>query len=139
MFDEKFAKDAMDRANNHWKTPEGNPDVQHIMSRQPGPIEVKDRYKNKWEREYASYLDQLKHLKEILWWEYEFWGFRLADNTFIYPDFAIAYPDRFEIHDTKGHLRPQWWVKFKTLKERNPYLRFATVKKIKGLWEVKYL
>lgn len=105
----------------------------------PGPVEFKDPYKNNTEREYASYLDALKHMKEIVWWAYEAWGFRIADNTFIYPDFAIAYKTHIEIHDTKGHVRPQWWVKFKTLKEICPIFRYATVKKEKGEWKKYYL
>jgi len=107
----------------------------------PGPVPgaFQDRYKNSWERKYATYLDQLKHLHEIQWWAYEAWGFRLADNTFIYPDFAICYPDHIEIHDTKGELKAQWWAKFKILKELYPMFMYATVKKIKSEWEVKYI
>lgn len=127
----------MARARSHWQ----NPDIAELEQRQPipRPLQIKDRFKNKWERDYASYLEQLRHLRKIVWWGYECWGFRLADKTFIYPDFPIAYPTHFEIHDTKGHRRPQWWAKFKMLKELYPVFRFATVKKEKGRWEVKYI
>ena len=133
-FTEEDVARHMARARSGWKDPE-----REIREISPQPINPPDRYKNKWERDYASYLEQRRHLREILWWGYECWGFRLADSTFIYPDFPVITMEHFEIHDTKGYLRPGWWAKFKVLKEMYPYMRFATVKKIKGLWEVKYL
>ncbi len=107
----------------------------------PGPVSdaFVDRFKNQWERDYASYLEQLRLLHQIEWWAYESWGFRLADNTYIYPDFAICFPDHIEIHDTKGELKAQWWAKFKILKELFPMFRYATVKKVSGEWVVKYV
>ncbi len=105
----------------------------------PPPIEVKDRYKNDWERQYASYLEQLRHLKQILWWGYECWGFRLADNTFHYPDFPIVTPTHFEIHDVKGRKRETWLVKVKTCKDLYPWIKWAYVKKEKGNWVVRYI
>lgn len=118
-----------------------NNKIEPVKNILPAPIPnaFKDRYKNTWEREYASYLEQLKHLHQICWWAYEAWGFRLADDTFIYPDFAVCYPDHIEIHDTKGELKAQWWAKFKVLKELFPMFKYATVKKISGEWVVKYV
>ena len=116
-----------------------NKKTEIIKKTLPVPGAFEDRYKNKWEREYASYLDQLKHLHQINWWAYEPWTFRLADNTHIKPDFVIAYPDCIEIHDTKGFKRPQWWAKFKILKDICPIFKYATVKKISGEWVVSYV
>ena len=83
----------------------------------------------------------LLHLKELLWYGYECWGFRLADNTFLYPDFPIAFanPPRIEIHDTKGWLREDAHIKTKIAAEMYPVFKWAYVKKIKGDWVTRYV
>jgi len=122
------------RAGQGWVVEEEQP-----VPALPGPLDVGDRYRNDWEREYASYLEQLKHLREILSWDYENVGLRIAGNTFHYPDFFIAYSGHFEFHDVKGQKREAWWIKVKACKERYPYFKYAYTKKIKGAWEVTYI
>lgn len=106
----------------------------------PGPLDIDDRYKNNWEREYGEvHLEQRRHLGEILDWQYENVGLRIAANTFHYPDFFVTFPDHFEFHDVKGFKRETWLVKIKACKERYPYFKYGYVKKEKGIWEVYYL
>jgi hypothetical protein len=105
----------------------------------PQPIIKTDRYDNKWERDYAQYLNQLRHLHEILFWNYHDFGFRLAGGCFFYPDFFITCPDHFEVHDVKGFMRDDAHVKLKMGKELWPYFRWAYTRKIKGRWEIFYI
>ena len=133
-FTEAEARRMIQRAEGGWEKP-----GEEKTPQQPAPIEIKDRFKNDWEREYASYLEQLRHLKEIIWWGYECWGFRLADNTFHYPDFPIATSTHFEIHDVKGQKREAWLIKVKTCKELYPFFKWAYTKKEGGVWSVHYI
>lgn len=105
----------------------------------PIPESFKDPYKNDLERSYASYLEQLRHLHVVRAWHYEPWKINLAPRTDIIPDWLLVYDDHFEIHDTKGHVRPQWWVKFKICKELFPYFKYAIVKREKGEWQIAYI
>jgi len=102
---------------------------------EPKPIIPLDRYKNQWERDYASYLEQLVHLREIIDYRYEDLGFRIADNTFHYPDFFVITKTRFEIHEVKGRKRDAWLIKYKFCREHYPWYRWTCVKKVKGVWE----
>jgi hypothetical protein len=103
----------------------------------PAPLPTEDRYRNKWEREYAGRLDQRKYLKEIRDYQYENVGFRLADKCFFYPDFFIAMSTHFEVHDVKGFMRDDALVKLKIAKDMYPWFRWVIVKKVKGEWEEK--
>lgn len=82
---------------------------------------------NKTERRYADELNRLERAGLIRWWEFEAVKIRLADNTFITPDFAVIAADGFlEFHDTKGTKGDGYWceedakIKLKILAERFP-------------------
>jgi hypothetical protein len=130
--------------NKYTPPPEGKNGVlisQGKINTLPSPVfdAFKDPYKNDTERSYASYLEQLRHMKVIKAWHYEPWKINLAPRTDIIPDWLLVYDTHFEIHDTKGHLRPQWWAKFKVCKKLFPYFKYAIVKKIKAEWIVEYV
>ena len=134
-YTEEEARRLMKRANWH----RGMVVTEDTKPQQPAPIEIKDRYKNNWERQYAIHLEQLRHLKQIQDWQYENIGFRIGEDCFHYPDFFITFRDHFEIHDIKGHKRQNWVTKVKACKERYPFFRWAYVKKEKGNWVVRYI
>lgn len=58
---------------------------------------------NKTEQRYAALLEARRAAGEILWWAFQAISFRLADSTYLRPDFAILPVSCvLEIHDTKG-------------------------------------
>lgn len=99
---------------------------------------------NKTEHAYASNLDSQKMAGKILWWKFEGIKFRLADNTFYTPDFAVMMPDgQIEIHETKGSLsfiQDDAKVKIKVAAELYPF-KFKIIapvaKKYGGGWEIR--
>ena len=58
---------------------------------------------NKTEQAYAAYLEQRKQAGEVAWYRFEGLKLRLADNTFLTPDFVVMLAGgQIEIHDCKG-------------------------------------
>ncbi|WP_419692223.1 hypothetical protein ACN262_08455 [Burkholderia gladioli] len=96
---------------------------------------------NQTESRYAQHLEQRKHAGEIAWYGFEAWKFRLADNTFYTPDFAVMLADgRLECHEVKGHWQDDARVKIKVAAYQHP-VRFIAVtakpKKAGGGWQVE--
>ncbi len=84
---------------------------------------------NKTEQQYADYLESQKHLKLILWYKFEGIKFRLADNTFYTPDFAVMLPNgMIEIHEVKGFWQEDARVKIKIAADLYPF-QFKAIKK----------
>jgi len=84
---------------------------------------------NKTEREYANELEKLKLAGEIVWYKFEGIKFRLADNTFYTPDFAVMRATGImEIHEVKGFWMDDARVKIKVAAEMYPF-KFIAVKK----------
>lgn len=84
---------------------------------------------NKTEAAYAVVLEVRKHAGEIVWYKFEGIKFRLADNTFYTPDFAIMMADGLiEIHEVKGHWQDDARVKIKVAADAYPF-KFIAVKK----------
>ena len=78
---------------------------------------------NKSEANYASYLELRKQGGEIVWWKFEGMKFRLADNTFYTPDFAVMRGDGvLEMHEFKGRWMDDARVKIKVAAELYPVL-----------------
>ena len=96
---------------------------------------------NKTEAEYADYLEKQKYAGDILWYKFEGIKFRLADNTFYTPDFAIMLSTgEIEIHEIKGYFEDDAKVKIKVAADLYPFKFIAVFKKAKkhvGGWEVK--
>ena len=98
------------------------------------PVRAKGRTRqrsgemNKAEAAYAAYLDLRVHAREIAWWSFEAWKFRLADRTFYTPDFIVMFIDgRLEAHEVKGHWEDDARVKIKVAADMHP-ITFVAVK-----------
>lgn len=96
---------------------------------------------NKLERRYADDLESRKYAGEVLWWAFEAVKFRLADNTFYTPDFAVMLADGFlEVHEVKGFWEDDARVKIKVAAALFP-VRFVAIKakakKDGGGWEIE--
>jgi hypothetical protein len=96
---------------------------------------------NKTEQAYAITLEQRKHAGEVAWYKFEGLKFRLADNTFYTPDFAVLLTDgALEAHEVKGHWMDDARAKIKIAADLYP-LRFVAIqaraKKDGGGWKVE--
>ena len=96
---------------------------------------------NKTEAAYAATLDQRRTAGEVAWYKFEGLKFRLADNTFYSPDFAVMMADgALEMHEVKGFWQDDARAKIKIAADMYP-LRFVAVrvkaKKEGGGWHVE--
>ncbi|MDN8612768.1 DUF1064 domain-containing protein [Variovorax ginsengisoli] len=96
---------------------------------------------NKTEAAYAAHLELLKHAGEIEWHRFEGLKFRLADNTFYTPDFAVMRAGgQIECHEVKGFWQDDARAKIKIAADLYPF-RFiaikAKTKKEGGGWAVE--
>src|SRR5690348_14581990 len=75
----------------------------------PAPETPKDGYRSQLERDYAAYLDLLKHIGQVAWWGHECIKLRLGgkkNKVWFTPDFLVVFTDgRIESHETKGFWR----------------------------------
>ena len=92
---------------------------------------------NKLEEKYSLYLNGLKTTGEIIDFRYEAIKLRLADKTFYTPDFAVFYPDRIELHETKGFMEDDANVKIKVAAEQHWYFKFVLVQWKNKQWEFR--
>ncbi len=110
---------------------------------------------NKGEAKYCQELLRRQRQQAILWFAFEGVKIRLADNTWITPDFAVIADDGFlefhdvkgrkEIEDVNGKKRDGYWceedakIKLKVLAEQFP----ARVKIVwpdkSGVWQEEIL
>ena len=96
---------------------------------------------NKTEAAYAQTLEQRKAAGEVVWYRFEGLKFRLADNTFYTPDFAVLLAGgALEAHEVKGYWQDEARAKIKIAADMYP-LRFVAVqalpKKAGGGWKVE--
>ncbi|PZO78488.1 MAG: DUF1064 domain-containing protein [Mesorhizobium amorphae] len=83
---------------------------------------------NKTEIAYAAHLEEGKAAGEILWWAFEPWKLRLAENTFLTPDFGVMrFDGSIECHEVKGFWMEDARVKIKVAASKHPF-RFLAVK-----------
>lgn len=96
------------------------------------------KYRSKLEARYAGYLEALRHTGEIRTVRYEAIRLELAPNTTILVDFFVELPDRTcELHEVKGFMREDAWIKLKVGAARWPHYRWFVVTRRKGDWIVK--
>lgn len=93
---------------------------------------------NKTEAAYAAHLELLRTVGDVVWFRFEGLKFRLADNTFYTPDFAVMRADgAIEAHEVKGYWQDDARVKIKVAADLYP-VRFIAVtakaKKVGGGW-----
>ena len=102
---------------------------------------LKTGQKNQTEESYGALLEQRRIAGEVRWYRFEGLKFRLADNTFYTPDYAVMLADgTLEAHEVKGFWEDDARVKIKVAAEMYP-LRFVAVrKKLKregGGWQLE--
>ena len=85
---------------------------------------------NKTEAAYEQeVLIPLRNAGKIDWYRFEGMKFRLADNTFYTPDFAVMTSDALiELHEVKGHWMDDARVKIKVAAAQYPF-QFIAVKR----------
>jgi hypothetical protein len=96
---------------------------------------------NKTEQAYAATLAERQHAGEVAWYKFEGMKFRLADNTFYTPDFAVMLTDgALEMHEVKGYWQDDARAKIKIAADLYP-MRFVAIqakpKKDGGGWKVE--
>lgn len=97
---------------------------------------------NKLEAKYADFLETRKQAGEIISWRFEEIKFRLADKTWLLPDFQIMLSDgSIEYHETKGFMQEDANVKLKAVADKYREYRWILVrwdsKKKEWLFEEK--
>jgi hypothetical protein len=91
---------------------------------------------NKLEADYAAHLELRRAAGEILWYRYEALKLRLAQKTFLTPDFAVMLANgELEVHECKGYMQDDAAVKLKVAAEAYPF-RFILVRRprVKDPW-----
>ena len=84
---------------------------------------------NKTEAEYNAHLEVLKAAGDIVWFKFEGMKFRLADNTFYTPDFAVMLANgQLQAHEVKGRWEDDARVKIKVAASLYP-IQFIAVQK----------
>ena len=85
---------------------------------------------NRLEKSYAEHLDLLLHKGDVVWWKFEAVKLRLADNTFLSPDFFVMLPSgELEAHETKGFMTEDANVKLKVAAAMFPF-RFYLIRAV---------
>ena len=83
--------------------------------------------RNKLESAYEQYLERRKQAGEIQWYKFEGMKFRLADDCFYTPDFAVLLENgEIEIHECKSIWRDGAKEKIRIAAELYPF-RFIAV------------
>ena len=96
---------------------------------------------NQTEAAYAQTLELRKRAGELVWFRFEGLKFRLADNTFYTPDFAVMRSNgEMECHEVKGRWTDDARVKIKVVADQYPFRFLAVRKQTKkngGGWDVE--
>lgn len=88
---------------------------------------------NKTEKAYEEHLKLLMHTGEIIWYRFEGYKFRLADNTFYTPDFGVMLPSGLlEMHEVKGYWQDDARVKIKLAADQYPHPFIAVMPRKKA-------
>ena len=94
---------------------------------------------NKTEVAYARLLETRKSAGEVAWYKFEGLKFRLADNTFYTPDFAVMLSDgSMELHEVKGFWQDDAKVKIKIASDLYPFQFVAVYMKGGGFAYEKF-
>ena len=109
------------------------PHLQALGRLKPGQM-------NKTETAYARHLDARRQAGELAWFRFEGIKLRLADNTFLTPDFSVMRADGgMEMHDVKGArvlFADDAKVKMKVTAEAYPFPFFVAFPTRAG-WDVE--
>lgn len=89
---------------------------------------------NKLETRYASQLATELNAGLILWWSYEAIKLKLADKTYLTPDFLVMRNDGYlECHEVKGFWEDDARVKIKCAAAKFPF-KFIAIQLKSGQW-----
>lgn len=96
---------------------------------------------NRLEARYSQKLEIDKQTGLIQWWAFESVKFKLADKTYLTPDFIVMRNDGYlEAHEVKAN-RVTFWddarVKVKVCAEKFP-IKFVVVFPVKGSSDWSY-
>lgn len=86
-------------------------------------------------RTEAAYAAHLEAREDVIWFKFEGAKLRLADNTFLSPDFMVLKRDgHLEMHEVKGFWQDDARVKIKVAADIYPFQFIAVqaVPKSKG-------
>lgn len=90
---------------------------------------------NKLEARYAAKLEADKNSGTILWYSFEAIKLKLADKTYLTPDFIVMLNDGYlEAHEVKGFWEDDARVKIKVAAAKFPF-KFVAIKFVRGQWE----
>lgn len=96
---------------------------------------------NKTEQAYAAHLQAELQAGRVAWFKFEGLKFRLADNTFYTPDFAVMLADgQMQAHEVKGFWQDDARVKIKVAAGLFPFQFLAVTAQAKrsgGGWKVE--
>ncbi len=94
---------------------------------------------NKTEMAYEQTLKSRLISGDVLWYKFEGLKYRLADNTFYTPDFAVMLlTGEMQAHEVKGYWEDDAKVKIKVASSMYPFKFIAVRAKTKkegGGWE----
>ncbi len=83
---------------------------------------------NRLETAYSAELELRRRAGDVLWFAWEAMKLRLADKTFLTPDFAVVNRDgEIEFHECKGFMEDDAAVKLKVAASMFP-CRFLLVR-----------
>lgn len=100
-------------------------------SKKVGP-KPKARGMNKWETEFSQLLEARKQSGEIVWWAFEPFRIRIANDCWYRPDFVtVDAAGKTSVWEVKGFMREAARVRLKVAVEKLPY-PFYLVRKHKG-------
>lgn len=96
---------------------------------------------NQTEKDYAALLEQRRIAGEVSWYRFEGLKFRLANNTFYTPDFAVMLSSgQLEAHEVKGFWQDDARAKIKIAADMYPLQFIAVQKELKkngGGWKTE--
>lgn len=89
---------------------------------------------NKLEARYCQQLEIEKNIGKVLWWSFEAIKFKLADKTYLTPDFIVMTNDGYlEAHEVKGFWEDDARAKIKVAADKFP-VKFVAVQWKSGAW-----
>lgn len=91
-------------------------------------------FRSSWEANYARYLNLLKRMGVVEWWEFEpetFWfdGIRRGVMSYL-PDFKVKYKGDpiLEYVEIKGWVQKKDGTKWKRMKKYHPHIKLTVIK-----------
>lgn len=82
---------------------------------------------NRAEYAYSLHLAARQGAGEVVAYYFEAVKLRLADRTWLTPDFLVITPECLEFHEWKGHWEDDARVKWKVAAEQFPWAKFVAV------------